>query len=134
MTPVPWSANFEKWIRRLILFEWITVWVAIIFFVGMMAQKMLWPALFGLLLIVLFGADLIYHQDKLEEMLSNKPRSTAELTMWVQLRDWQTEMNCACGAQVHFSTAKWYANSVDAGGGRFSLVCPCGIGYFKLKP
>ena len=110
------------------------VWVLIFSFLYFLFAKHLAGAVIAVIGAALFTTDLIYTQDKLAEMLSNKPRSTAGLTTWVQLRDWQTEIHCACGARVEIDRAKWHANSVDRGGGRFALVCPCGIGYFKLKP
>jgi hypothetical protein len=130
---IPWSERAEKWARRIIILDWVLVWVWIFSFLYCLFAKSLVGSVITVIAAGLFTADLIYTQDKLAEMLSNKPRSTAGLTNWIQLRDWQTEIHCACGARVEIGKARWHPNSVDRGGGRFALVCPCGIGYFKLK-
>jgi hypothetical protein len=136
----PWSAKREKWARRIIALDWTVVWLFILYLVYCGFRKEFWGAMCCVLGVVLFTWNLLYAQSKLAEMLENKPRSTAEMTKWVQIQHRGQEMylqhpfHCECGALVHFKDAKWYPNSVDRGGGRFSIVCPCGIGYFKLKP
>lgn len=130
----PWSAKGEKWARRIIALDWTVVWLFILYLVYCGFRKEFWGAMGCVLFVVLFAWDLLYTQSKLAEMLENKPRQTVGLTSWVQLRDWQTEIHCACGARVDITRARWCANNLDRGGGRFSMVCHCGIGYFKLKP
>jgi hypothetical protein len=130
---IPWSAEAERKIRRLILLDWIGFWFSLLagIVIGvwrgfLLGSMMTVPA-------ILLGVDLIHQQGKLGEILVNKPRSTEGLTEWVQLRPYQVEISCACGRQVRIEQAKWRANSIDRGGGRFAIVCRCGIGYFKLK-
>lgn len=86
-------------------------------------------------------------------MLANKPRSTVRLTEWIQHGPF--ERGFVCGGHLpplpakHFdweTDAKWvpnfdpehfgeaeYPTPVDAGGGRWVILCPCGLGHFKLK-
>jgi hypothetical protein len=87
-------------------------------------------------------------------MLANKPRSSQRLTEWVQ---WRASSDgkigllphfwCSCGKMHRWSDAKWFPNvlacmdefddapaiAVDPGGGRWVILCPCGIGHFKLN-
>lgn len=133
MKQIPWSAADEKWTVRIITFDWLVFWGCFLAAVIVAALKHVDLGFLLLLLVLLSGIDLLWQQTKLQAMLVNKPRSMAELTDWVQLRPWQTEICCACGDQVHIDEAHWHPNIVDPGGGRFAIVCPCGIGYFKLK-
>jgi hypothetical protein len=86
-------------------------------------------------------------------MLANKPRSTSRLTEWVQHPADGVQFTCfhrvrgpVCGRLHHWSDAQWIPNydpevfepeehpgTVDPGGGRFVILCPCGLGHFKLK-
>lgn len=83
-------------------------------------------------------------------MLANKPRSTANLTTWCNHRYRAcVPFDCECGRQLHWKDAQWIPNydpqfdtevgpgellpEIDPGGGRFVILCPCGIGHFKLK-
>ena len=88
-------------------------------------------------------------------MLANKPRSTQRLTQWIQHRvPDSVDFICSggfggfCGWHHEWKDAKWIPNydpalfedfddslprPVDPGGGRFVILCPCGIGHFKLK-
>jgi hypothetical protein len=87
-------------------------------------------------------------------MLANKPRNTQSLTQWIQHHVSQERFFCShldgrpteCFSWA--TDAKWIPNydpdlfedfdnglprSVDPGGGRFVILCPCGLGHFKLK-
>lgn len=86
-------------------------------------------------------------------MLANKPRSTSRLTKWIQHVPGSIEFICfdpdagpRCGERHHWKDAQWVPNfdpdvfepeehpgNVDPGGGRFVILCPCGLGHFKLK-
>lgn len=130
---IPWSGHEEMWLTRIVTLDWILAWV---FFVGAGGAFLWRQLLLGIALdsvAILWAALLLRDRNKLRTMLQNKPRSTAGLTEWVKLRPWQTEICCACGTIVHIDGAPWFPNPVDAGGGRYSIVCPCGIGYFKLR-
>ena len=85
-------------------------------------------------------------------MLANKPRSTRGLTKWIQHSAQQFlgwGVKCDCGRIYELDQWKWVPNypedetsdefrdsnvEIDPGGGRFVILCPCGIGHFKLKP
>jgi hypothetical protein len=90
-------------------------------------------------------------------MLANKPRSLQRLTKFYQHRSWEISFVCfrqpgiSCGRVHHWQDAEWLPNYKredlvddatdeeiqifcgDPGGGRFVILCPCGIGHFKLK-
>jgi len=93
-------------------------------------------------------------------MLANKPRSTRGLTMWIQHHERQIDFICHnesgdpwgvptenCGRRYEWRDAKWvpnydpaqmqdtelFAKEIDPGGGRYVILCPCGLGHFKLK-
>ncbi len=133
MNSVPWSAESEKWMRSCMRIDQISVFI----FLGLTILGVLKGSLFlvclGLCSFAWICADLWYVTRRYEAMLQNKPRSTVEMTKWIRLETWQTEIICVCGANVHMQRASWYPNSVDPGGGRFSIVCSCGVGYYKLK-
>lgn len=133
MKTVPWSAHEEKWTRRSIIFDWLAFWLLFALMAVLFSQQLYLGGAIPFFTLGFFLGDLLHQREKLDAMLLNKPRSMSGLTHWVQLRPWQTEMCCACGAQIRIADAHWYPNPVDAGGGRFSIVCSCGIGYFKLK-
>jgi hypothetical protein len=131
---VSWSAHSELWLRRCLTLDACMVCC---FSTGMI-WCMFWHGRFAavacmggaLLFLILSARDIA----RLHLMLQNRPANpAARLTHWIQLRAWQTELCCECGAQVHISRATWFPNPYDAGGGRFSLVCQCGVGYFKLR-
>jgi hypothetical protein len=131
--PVPWSEYDEKWLRRALWFDLYAMWTLLLAGIGFAIWKA-WVSAFICFCGALFYLiDLCVQQNRFDLMQLNKPRSTAGLTEWIQLRPWQTEICCACGSIVHLDGALWFPNPVDPGGGRFSIVCPCGIGYFKLK-
>jgi len=81
-------------------------------------------------------------------MLANKPRSTANLTKWMQHHPAESEFFCTCrGPQLFLYSwrdAQWIPNldtemdaefskEVDPGGGRFVILCSCSLGHYKLK-
>jgi hypothetical protein len=86
-------------------------------------------------------------------MLANKPRSLSRLTKWIEHVPGSIEFICfdpdattRCGEQHHWKDAQWIPNydaevfepeehpgTVDPGGGRYVILCPCGLGHFKLK-
>lgn len=88
-------------------------------------------------------------------MLANKPRSTSRLTKWIQHPSDGVQFTCFdpharfrswCGRLHHWCDAQWIPNydpdvfeaeahpgTVDPGGGRYVIFCPCGLGHFKLK-
>jgi hypothetical protein len=78
-------------------------------------------------------------------MLANKPRSTANLTRWKQWGsssgDWFVCTDCARPYRWG-GDAQWIPNypepedvaaPVDPGGGRYVILCRCGLGHYKLK-
>jgi hypothetical protein len=137
---VPWSASGELWTRRALVFDTIACIssgigaVACLAFLVFDSDKR-----FSLVGGILGAAAIFWlymaarDAMKLNAMLLNRPYNAAGMTTWVQLRAWQTEICCACGTIVIIDGAPWFPNSVDAGGGRYSIVCPCGIGYYKLR-
>lgn len=132
-TSVAWSAQDEKLQRAIVWINYVAMWLCLIAaaLVGTYGHFIVAALFVGF--AVVWVADCSRQKKKYAAMLENKPRSMAGLTQWIQLRAWQTDMWCACGAIVHVEDASWFPNPVDAGGGRFSIVCPCGIGYYKLK-
>lgn len=90
-------------------------------------------------------------------MLANKPRSTANLTEWMHWPATHTgfldkgpreidRIQCRCGAVHSFKKeGKWIPNhdpdqradgtfpDIDPGGGRWVILCPCGVGHYKLR-
>lgn len=91
-------------------------------------------------------------------MLANKPRTTYRLTTWRQHPSDEQNFHCICEARAlpgprrdrpyrwEFD-ATWIPNydpqqfgdelepgvAVDPYGGRYVILCPCGIGHYKLK-
>lgn len=130
---IPWSELEEKRLLRILLCDLIVILLLAIGGIALTAAKV-WPCVAIDFAGACFYVIDIYAQwAKLQAMLQNKPRSTVGLTTWIRMRPYQTEICCACGAVVHIDGAPWFPNPVDPGGGRYSIVCPCGIGYFKLK-
>ena len=78
-------------------------------------------------------------------MLANKPRSTANLTRFIAWPRDSHSLLCACGRLLQWTNAHWIPNydpeqfdgpaplAVDPGAGRFVILCPCGLGHYKLK-
>lgn len=86
-------------------------------------------------------------------MLANKPRDTSRLTKWTQhlvypgmtYEDAKDScFSCDCGEPYKLGDLKWIPNvaedeeepgtaAVDPEGGRYVLICPCGIGHYVLK-
>jgi hypothetical protein len=131
---VPWSEYSELWRRRALAFDSVAC-IAFGFgtIVAAIFRSLPAVAICGVSAILWIWM-VIHDARKLNAMLENKPRrGAAGLTTWIRLRPWQTEICCACGTIVHIDGAPWFPNPVDPGGGRFSIVCPCGIGYFKLE-
>jgi hypothetical protein len=79
-------------------------------------------------------------------MLANKPRDTSRLTRWIEhVRDEAPlGFTCPCLRPYDWEQMEWTANvleceeefddvpavAVDPGGGRWVLLCPCGIGHY----
>ena len=93
-------------------------------------------------------------------MLANKPRSTANLTRWMVYSSDSEGFYCLGPADVgtkpeapdicgRFHSwkkeAEWIPNhdpdqradgtfpDIDPGGGRWVILCPCGVGHYKLR-
>jgi len=93
-------------------------------------------------------------------MLANKPRSTRGLTEWRQHPASEESFYCSCQTALPrpwkilwWADAQWIPNyrddlveqlllndearnskhEIDPGGGRYVILCPCGLGHFKLK-
>ena len=88
-------------------------------------------------------------------MLANKPRSTRGLTEWRQHPASEESFYCSCQTALPrpwkilwWADAQWiptYPESVaaeirksnleefDLNAGRYVILCPCGLGHFKLK-
>lgn len=87
-------------------------------------------------------------------MLANKPRSTANLTAWFEHREKLDWFICAgynrvehrlCPIKHFWKDAEWIPNhdpdqradgtfpDIDPGGGRWVILCPCGVGHYKLR-
>jgi len=130
---VPWSAYDDLWLRRTIYFDFFAMLIFVVLGSASAALRFWGPMSIFFIAAALFFFDQSIQLGKYNAMLRNKPRSVSGLTEWVQLRPWQTEICCACGTIVHIDGAPWFPNPVDPGGGRYSIVCPCGIGYYKLK-
>jgi hypothetical protein len=130
---IPWSAYREKWLRRAIYLDFYAALSLVVLDIGFVLFKVWGAVAVCIVGTIFFALDLLVQMNRYDAILQNKPRNAAALTAWIQLRPWQTEICCACGAIVHVDAAPWFPNPVDPGGGRFSIVCPCGIGYFKLK-
>lgn len=133
MKAVPWTADKEYWKRKIIQLESIAYLIFAAVAIGLAAMKMMGIAVISLAVMWVFIFDLMGHRRKLASMLENKPRNTVGLTQWVRCRPGDNVGYCACGLVVRLDHAKWFPNSVDFGGGRFSIVCSCGIGYYRLK-
>lgn len=128
-----WSAYEEKWLRRVLWFDYCAMWITGIVGISFAFWRQWAWVVTCFAVVLIYFVDFCIQRRKYDTMLLNKPRSIGGLTEWVKLRPWQTEICCACGAIVHIDGAPWFPNSVDAGGGRYSIVCPCGIGYYKLR-
>jgi len=85
-------------------------------------------------------------------MLANKPRSTRNLTHFLLHPPSEESFYCPKCERVHaWFNAEWLPNYKredlvndateeeirsfcgDPGGGRYVILCPCGLGHFKLK-
>ena len=92
-------------------------------------------------------------------MLANKPRSTRGLTRWTKWPSTsfgrgmcnELAITCECGRVHQAEEWQWIPNydpqqivnaalfsetvdpGIDPGGGRYVILCPCGLGHFKLK-
>lgn len=80
-------------------------------------------------------------------MLANKPRGTANLTPYIHHIPNGYAFSCSgCGRTHLWADAQWIPNydpeqfgpgdlpqAVDPGGGRYVILCPCGLGHYKLK-
>jgi Bacteriorhodopsin-like protein len=79
-------------------------------------------------------------------MLANKPRSTKGLTRFIAWPRDSHSLLCECGRLQQWTNAHWIpnynlddgetltdSNEVDPGGGRWVILCPCGLGHYKLK-
>jgi hypothetical protein len=85
-------------------------------------------------------------------MLANKPRSTANLTGYFEHREKDDWFICAgwrdgklCRIRYFWKDAEWIPNhdpdqradgtfpDIDPGGGRWVILCPCGVGHYKLR-
>jgi len=130
---VPWSERDERWATRVVILDTALIWVF-----GVLAGIFLFVPhalpLAGLTLFAALGFFFLLMRDseKLSAMLQNKVVGAGARTAWIELRPWQTEIYCSCSRPVSFDGAPFYPNDVDRGGGRYSVVCPCGQGYFKL--
>ena len=133
MNLVPWSSEEERFKRWDITVDRLCILVSVCCILGGAAFRSPQFSFVSTFLLAFWVWMLFRDRDKLCTMLQNKPRNMANLTTWVRLRPWQEELMCGCGASVHMNKAKWCPNPADAGGGRFSIVCPCGVGYYKLK-
>jgi hypothetical protein len=169
---IPWSAEAEAALRKKVRDTWGLMWVCLITAVvwgaaAFYVHRLVLLAIAGLFLG--FGITRLYAlallREKLGEpmrrgprgeflegsgMLANKPRSTHDLTKWMQWPSPQYlgySMKCECGRLHELDEWKWipnfdpelfgeaeYPSHGDPGGGRFVILCPCGIGHFKLKP
>jgi hypothetical protein len=80
-------------------------------------------------------------------MLANKPRSTSTLTEWFTHPIGTKDFICpGCGTTLNFKKmAEWIPNhdpdqaadgtfpDIDPGGGRWVILCACGVGHYKLR-
>jgi len=95
-------------------------------------------------------------------MLANKPRSTRGLTEWRQHPAEEDAFFCECPVVPGGTIRRWHMwsreaqwipnyrddpveqlllndearnskHEIDPGGGRYVILCPCGLGHFKLK-
>jgi len=80
-------------------------------------------------------------------MLANKPRSTSTLTEWfAHPADTKGFICPGCGTTLDFrKMAEWIPNhdpdqaadgtfpDIDPGGGRWVILCACGVGHYKLR-
>ena len=131
-----WSADRETSLRRVIFADVAGFCTLVAEGVYSMAHGGRGSSLVALFALAWAGVFLwltARDKTKLARMLVNKPAGRGRLTEWIELRPWQTEMCCACGRTVRIASARFMENPVDPGGGRFSVVCPCGVGYFKLR-
>lgn len=81
-------------------------------------------------------------------MLANKPRDTSRLTKWIRHTREEAPLGftCPCWRPYDWEQLKWTANvldcdeemgdvpavAVDPEGGRWVLLCECGIGHYML--
>lgn len=176
----PWSLEREYRLRRRIKYIWIALWVFALggLFLFSLASLVHIPVLtafagmsWGAALFLL--VTLAEEREKLGEemrcgpggqffegsgMLANKPRSTHNLTQWLQHPVSEPAFFCPCRSFpgspgkmpiLHtWAEAKWIPNydpdlmedfdnglpRSDPGGGRYVILCSCGVGHFKLKP
>jgi hypothetical protein len=115
----------------------------------------LFAAIFLLLLLQRARADLGEEMRRLPDgsfyegsgMLANKPRSTANLTQWLlhprvesvflcrdcsRLHQWKDARFYSTWDREHLEDAELFGN-FDPGSGRWVILCPCGLGHYKLK-
>jgi hypothetical protein len=129
---VPWSAEAEKHFRGWITVWWIFFWIEVVIVIGCVIESIYIAALGFTILAAVALIALLHCTGKLYAMMENKPRSGAPLTKYTWLPAYAFNVLCPdCGRIVEID--QWMDNPIDAGGGRFSKVCECGRGYYRLR-
>jgi hypothetical protein len=67
------------------------------------------------------------YSERLEAMLTNRPRSPSRLTRWISHASDVDLLICPCGSILSLDHAETFPET-----NRKSLVCPCGLGHYKL--
>lgn len=133
MKSIPWSAEGEKRIRWIIACYWILFWICVTSSIYIICKDL--GVISGFAqgtASCIYAIGLFRERNRLQAMLLNKPRNTENLTQWIRLRPWELDICPKCGAALRMTGANWCPNSIDPGGGRFSVVCSCGTGYYRL--
>lgn len=131
---IPWSKKAETRARWMVRISWTTLIFHITgILVGVVARippLMVWCALMGIVALVFRSI----WRDALAEILRNKPAGGGKgMTRWTWHSHGISKFQCGCGQQHTFEGKPFQENAVDAGGGRYAFVCPCGRGHYKFK-
>jgi hypothetical protein len=132
MTGKPWSAERE---RRLTATKNTAFYVFVLSLAQMIIGAALYKGWLAVWALPAFTASFcvsIWAGSELSAMEPNRPYFGARgLTKWRFWPHHQAEFDCRCGRRLTFAGVAFSPNSVDPGGGRYSLVCFCGQGHYK---
>jgi hypothetical protein len=142
VSSVPWSAEAEKWQRRIVWVDIAGVWgcltLAMFAFSSFVMKPHLERMLFGSLVCLGFFLWFVIHlfrdREKYFAMQRNRPVGVGDLTQWMQhpWRGYEPDerlFRCPCGRPVEFSIATYFGET-----NRYAMVCECGMGHFQIPP
>jgi len=130
----PWSESRELALHRLNMLIGYCVLVCVVATAVLALFGQLLFACLTFILIVALSLARTENAEELNATLKNRPRAgAAGLTRFHWHNHTTISFECPCGTTKTFEGCSFYSNGVDAGGGRYSLVCGCGRGHYKFR-